>query len=25
VHNIMEKLALHTCLQIVKFTHEENL
>ena len=25
VHNIMEKLALHTRLQIVKFTHEENL
>jgi DNA-binding NarL/FixJ family response regulator len=25
VHNIMEKLALHTRLQIAKFTHEENL
>jgi DNA-binding NarL/FixJ family response regulator len=24
VHNIMEKLALHTRLQIAKFTHEEN-
>ena len=24
-HNIMEKLALHTRLQIAKFTHEENL
>jgi DNA-binding NarL/FixJ family response regulator len=25
VHNIMEKLALHTRLQIAKFTYEENL
>jgi two-component system NarL family response regulator len=25
VHNIMEKLALHTRLQIARFTHEENL
>jgi two-component system NarL family response regulator len=25
VHNIMEKLALHTRLQIAKFTHEESL
>jgi len=25
VHNIMEKLALHTRLQIAKFTHDENL
>jgi DNA-binding NarL/FixJ family response regulator len=25
VHNIMEKLALHTRLQIAKFTHEDNL
>jgi two-component system NarL family response regulator len=25
VHNIMEKLALHTRLQIAKFSHEENL
>ena len=24
VHNIMEKLALHTRLQIAKFIHEEN-
>jgi DNA-binding NarL/FixJ family response regulator len=24
VHNIMEKLALHTRLQIAKFTREEN-
>jgi len=24
VHNIMEKLALHTRLQIAKFSHEEN-
>jgi two-component system response regulator NreC len=24
IHNIMEKLALHTRLQIVKYTHEEN-
>jgi Response regulator containing a CheY-like receiver domain and an HTH DNA-binding domain len=24
VHNIMEKLALHTRLQIAKYTHEEN-
>ena len=25
VHNIMEKLALHSRLQISNFTHEENL
>lgn len=24
IHNIMEKLALHTRLQIAKFIHEEN-